>query len=345
MAASVITGGSGAGASVHYTPSLTSVTKYVPQLFAAKALKNFYETTVFGSIANTDYAGEIKSQGDKVWIRTTPVIAITDYQIGDDITAKYELPNSAARELNIDQGLMWAFQQEDVDSVQSSINVMNLASSDAGERMAIEVDRNVLKFIAVGDTETSSATSSIVAANKPADSAGTGGAISGSIDLGNDINATLRPRVLSDGQTTASTDIIRAIVDMALVLDEQDIPQAGRWIVLPSWAIALLKTGDLRRVDVTGDGTGVIRNGAIGMVDNFTIYRSNNVYADETVGGEANFYIPFGVNEAITFASQFVKTETLRIQAQFGDYYRGLNIFGRAIVQPTACGLMYVTRG
>ena len=37
---------------------------YIPELFARKMLKNFFEVTLFNTLANTDYQGEIKSQGD-----------------------------------------------------------------------------------------------------------------------------------------------------------------------------------------------------------------------------------------------------------------------------------------
>ena len=325
----------GAGDSL-YGPSVAA-SAYVKQLFANKVLKNFYEITVFGTIANTDYQGEIKSMGDKVWLRTTPVLTISDYQVGDDISAKYEVPASDARELDIDQGKMWAFQIDDIDDVQTDLNLMNIFASDAAERMAIEIDRNILKFLSVGDTATDGGTSGVAATNKgPA-----AGAISGDINLGDYTVGVPVPRTLNATDNDAN-NILSAIVDCSQVLDEANMAQAGRWIVLPAWACALLKKGDLRRADITGDSTGVIRNGVIGMVDNFTIYRSNNVFEDETNAG--NFYIPFGTTEGLTFASQLVKTESLRIQNSFGEYMRGLNGFGRAIAQPTALGLLYAKK-
>jgi len=329
----------GAGTDSGYGPSVAA-SAYVKQLFAKKVLRNFYEITVFGTIANTDYQGEIKGMGDKVWLRTTPELTISDYQVGEDISAKYEVPASNARELDIDQGKMWAFQIDDIDDVQTDLNLMNIFANDAAERMAIAIDRDVLRFIAVGTDATSDAwstTSDVATTNWGP----TAGAISGDINLGDSTTGTPVPRALNSTDNDVN-NILSAIVDCSQVLDEANIGQEGRWIVLPAWACALLKKGDLRRADITGDGTGVIRNGVIGMVDNFTIYRSNNVFEDETNGG--NFYIPFGTNEAVTFASQLVKTESLRIQNSFGEYMRGLNVYGRAIPQPTAIGLLYATK-
>jgi len=105
----------------------------------------------------------------------------------------------------------------------------------------------------------------------------------------------------------------------------------------------MLKKGDLRRADITGDGTGVIRTGLIGMVDRFKIYQSNSVHY--VSGASGGFYVPFGTNEAITFAAQLVKTESLMIPSAFGTYYRGLMVYGRKVVQPQALGIALIVKG
>lgn len=40
-----------------------STSKFINQVWSVKMLKNFYETTAFQEMANTDYQGEIKNQG------------------------------------------------------------------------------------------------------------------------------------------------------------------------------------------------------------------------------------------------------------------------------------------
>lgn len=49
------------GAYATYASDSTS--KFTPLIFSKKMLRNFYETTAFNQIANTDYEGEIKGQG------------------------------------------------------------------------------------------------------------------------------------------------------------------------------------------------------------------------------------------------------------------------------------------
>ncbi len=318
-------------------------TAYIPELFANKMLVNFFEVTLWTSLANTDYQGEIKNQGDKVWMATTPDISINDYVTGTDLT--YETPNSAPRELLIDQGLSWGYKIDDVDQVQTHLNLLNAFAAQAAEKMAQAVDINILKYITVGDGTTSAS------AIADSDNFGTAaGAISGSVNLGAEYTTASGDNALAPtgAPTAVATDMVNYIVDANLVLDEQNISKQNRWIVLPAWACSLLKKGELRRADITGDSTGVIRNGLIGEVDGMQIYRSNNVYHATEDGGTGDdvelFYCPFGTKEGLTFASQLTKTESVRLEKQFGDAYRGLNIFGRAVSQPTAIGMMIMLK-
>ena len=59
------------------------------------------------------------------------------------------------------------------------------------------------------------------------------------------------------------------------MLDEQNIPEQGRWIVMPAWAAALIKASELRQAYLSGDQTSILRNGRLGMIDRFTLYVSN----------------------------------------------------------------------
>jgi hypothetical protein len=43
-----------------------------------------------------------------------------------------------------------------------------------------------------------------------------------------------------------------------------------------------------------------------------------------------------GTKDAISFATQFTKTETLRNQNDFGDLVRSLQVYGRKVIKPEA---------
>ncbi len=300
-----------------------STSKFIPTVWSTKMLKNFYEMTAFLEIANTDYAGEIKNQGDMVIIRTKPKVTISDYEVGKSLV--YEVPERANKSLNIDQAKSWSFRMDDIDEKQIDVPLIAEQSADAAEELKIAIDRDGFEYM-VGKADASNRG---VAA----------GAISGNIDLGaaGGTNGSLALAVTKDNAT-------EFIVDFNTVLDEANIPSENRWVILPAWFCALLKKGDLKQADITGDATGVLRTGVVGMVDRTKVIQSNNLY-HVTEGTAELFYCMFGTKEAVTFALQLTKTETLPIQESFGTYMRGLSVYGREVVQPTALGEAVAIRG
>ena len=133
-----------------------------------------------------------------------------------------------------------------------------------------------------------------------------------------------------------STNILENILGMAKDLDELNIPEEGRFIVLSPEFVSLLKQSELRQAYLTGDAASPLRNGQVGMIDRFTVYQSNMLW-DGGAGADAGYtHVLAGHPKAITFASQFVKTETVRLESTFGDGVRGLKVYGRKVVTPDA---------
>jgi len=309
-----ITTGTGGGEPYEgITGSYYDTTKFVPELYSKKVLRNFYESTIYNECFNTDYEGEISGQGAKVHIRKTPEITVNDYAIGDVLD--YEVPTKDATSLSIDQGVYSAFQVDDINKAQADIELVNMFAKDAALRIKINVDTEVLAYIA---TRADSSNAGVAA-----------GAVSGSINLGDIVGAGLSVDISTD-------NAIEKIVDLNSVLDEANIPSEGRWVILPAWYCAMLKKGDLKSADITGDATGVIRNGIVGMIDRTTIYQSNLIHSAEDGDTETSWYVQAGTKEAATFASQVDKVDTLKIQDSFGEYWRTLFVYGRAVVQTTA---------
>lgn len=298
--------------------SSTGTAGFIPQIWSGKLVEKLYKSTVFGSIANTDYEGEIKSQGDTVQIRTVPSMVIRDYEIGGGLT--YDKPTSDKVELQIDQAKYFAFEVNDVDAYQSDIKLMDKWSDDGGMQMKISIDSAIL---------------SSVYADADASNAGdVAGVESGDINLGK----TGAPVSVHSG------NILDLLVDSATVLDEQNVPDTDRWIVIPSWMAGMLKKSELRDASIMGDGTSAFRNGRLGMLDRYTVYTSNNLA--KTVEGAVNATnIIFGHKKAITFASQMTNMETLPNPTDFGKLIRGLNVFGFEVIDPKAMGHIYAVKG
>ena len=287
-----------------------SASKFIPQVWSGKLVEKFYTATVFGAIANTDYEGEISDYGDQVIIRTTPTLTITDYQIGDALN--YETPINANTSLDINKGKYFAFTLDDVDSMQSDINLMDDWAEDASEQMKIAVDSDVITNII---TDVSTDNKGIAA-----------GVISGDINLG--ATGTNGDAAI---QITSAT-ILDYIIDMGTVLDEQNVPETGRWLVMPAWMVATIKKSDLKDASLAGDTTSIMRNGLVGMVDRFMLYLSNNIVG--ITEGTATLYKPIGGHSSgLTFAAQMTKMETLPNPDTFGQLVRGLNVYGYKVVE------------
>jgi hypothetical protein len=114
-------------------------------------------------------------------------------------------------------------------------------------------------------------------------------------------------------------------------------------LVLPPWICSMIKKSDLQNANQSGDSTSIARNGKLGIIDRFTIYQSNNlpIRGDDgavaaAADADAQYKIMGGTTQFATFASQFVKTETLRLESRFGDAIRGLKVYGYKVVQPTS---------
>ena len=298
-------------------PAYTGI--FIPAIWSGKILEKFYAATVIAAIANTDYEGEIKGQGDTVYIRQRPTINITAYEAEMSINPP-QRPSVDRVELLIDKGWYFNTVLDDVMDVQSDLDLLSMWAEDASEQMKIKVDTEVLAYI-----------SADISADNQGDTAGK---ISNNIDLGK----AGAPIALDN------TNVIDYIVSMGQVLDEQNIPETGRWLVIPAWMSALIKRSELRDASLTGDGQTMLRNGRLGMIERFTVYMSNLLpVADETGKNAYNIY--GGHSHGLTFASQLDKVETLRAESTFGNLFRGLQVYGRKVTDGKSLTMLYATNG
>lgn len=131
-------------------------------------------------------------------------------------------------------------------------------------------------------------------------------------------------------------NVLDYIVDCGSVLDEQNVPEVGRWFVIPTWMAGLIKKSDIKDASLTGDNVSVLRNGRIGMIDRFELFSSNLLNHSTTV----YYHSLFGVKDAITFATQLTETESMRSPWSFADLVRGLQVYGYKVVKPEAFGAL-----
>jgi len=283
---------------------------YIPEIWSLNTLVKFYKATVFGAIANTDYEGEIKKFGDIVHIRTVPDITINDYTVGQNLT--YERPQGSVVDLLIDKGKYYAMAINMVEMKQADIAYVEKWTDDAGQQMKIKIDADILANV-YADVDASNA-----------------GAKAGAESESYDMGAAGAPVGLD------KTNILDFIVDMGSVLDEANIPEAGRWLVLPPLFTGMIKKSDLKDASMTGDAQSVVRNGRLGIIDRFTLYASNQIATTSDASGHTAYNVIAGVKAAITFASQLTNNETIKNPNDFGDLMRGLQVYGYETIKGDA---------
>lgn len=199
-----------------------SGTDFIPEVWSPRIQLKFYKKIVSMDIANTWYEGEIKNQGDTVNIRAYPDITISDYYKGQQLDV--QVPESTPLQLLINKGKYFCVHVDDVDEAQSDLALLNMFSEAAGKDLAVAIDQDVLQNVY------SDADSSNIGATAGADSSG--------FDLG----ASGAPLSLT------SANILDAIIDANTVLDEQDVPDEDRYIVLPPVLCNLISKSDLNKV-------------------------------------------------------------------------------------------------
>lgn len=145
------------------------------------------------------------------------------------------------------------------------------------------------------------------------------------------------------GGTTAITldksTIYSNFVALALKLKNANAVNNNQkpWVVInPTIESYLLQSPEFISAYNVADET--LREGAIGRIAGMDVLVSTNLTA--TAG---KYYVLAGTNEAITFASQLSKVESLRDKDSFSDLVRGLYLYGAKTVQPKSLAKMVVT--
>lgn len=316
------------GSGFETTPAYSGA--FIPTLWSGKLLAKFYLNTILSEVTNTDYEGELKNQGDTVRIRLAPSINIRDYEAGMNLN--YEVPTPIFLDMQVNKGKYFGVQVNDVLAYQADMDLMNMFTEDAAKQLKIAIENEVFfnSFVTEGPH----------AANEGA----TAGAISASYNLGTD---------LAPIDQTKPEDVLHCILRMASVLDEQNVPEDGRFLIITPYDRHLLMQSNIAQAYFTGDNASTIRTGKIGMLDRFSVYVSNLL----PKGGAGRALVPgmtavgegavladakvrrlmvAGTKHATSFAMTIDKTEPLRNQTDFGDIVRGLAVYGRKVIKPEA---------
>ena len=247
-----------------------------------------------------------------------PDTTVVDHSIGQTVT--YERPVSSAVTLLIDKGKRWAIELDDIVAAQTDLPLLTKFTDDAAQQLKISIEYSFLNDSSIYNGMASYMTGAACGRKTALFSLGTSGS-----------PVTLTP-----------TNVLDYIIDCGTVLDESLAPETDRWMMIPPWVAGMIKKSDLKDASLTGDPKSPIRNGLIGMIDRFKLFSSNLLYAySATV-----FQILFGTPDAITFATQIVKTQHIPTPSDaFAERVRMLQVYGYKVLKSDMYGCMFVSKG
>ena len=289
---------------------------FLPSVYSKKVMNFFRKASVIEAITNTDYAGEISSFGDSVKIIKEPVISVSDYTRNSD-TTETRLTDQEIT-LVVDSAKAFKFIVDDIESNMSHVNFKEMASSSAAYALKDSYDAAVLATMFAGCSAASP--NHILGADNATDLA------SGTFDgTGN----------LDIGFGSDEHDPLDLMGRMARLLDEQNVPEEGRWFVASPDFYEVLgqSSSKLLSVDYNG-GQGSIRNGLVssGKLRGFQMYKSNNIAATSNAAGKCLA----GHMSSTATANTILSTEVLRDPTSFGDIVRGLHVYGAKVLRDEA---------
>lgn len=280
-----------------------TITVSDPIIWSARILEYLARSFVFGAaFTNRNYEGEIKDAGSTVRILQIGNVTVKDY--AGTVDAAETLTDTALN-LVIDQQKYFNFVVDDVDARRSVLALIDEGSKNAAQAISDVRDRYLASFHSA-------------------------------IDAGNAYGTDAAPITIGFG--AGETSPYDAFLELTQRLDEADVPNVDRRIVLPPWMIRGIKREFGEKSSALGDK--VAQDGFAGDVDGVKVYQSNNV---ANVGG-AKFKVMVGLPR-VTFADAIVKTETLRSQTQFGNLVRGLHVYGGKLTHPKALAVGTFNKG
>lgn len=326
-------------------------------IYSKKVQLEFRKNTVVGDITNSDYFGEINSNGDTVRIMKEPNISVSALKRGTAIATQNLADDDF--QLVVDKANYFAFKLDDIEEAHSHINFMQLAVDRAAYRLADQYDQEVLGYLsgykqsalhanaaAVNDqvngtkANSGAGTDELLAANKL--KKGDFGNITTTSAADHSIPVAAR----LPGATTLPTATISPammVARMARLLDQQQVDKDGRWLVVDPVFMEVLRDEDSRFMNQDYGESGGLRNGlVVNNFHGFRVHQSSNLPSVGTgpgTTGTANQNTNHGVivcghNSSIATAEQLNKVETYRDPDSFSDICRGMHLYGRKILRP-----------
>ena len=289
---------------------------FLPKVYSKQVLNFFRKASVAEAITNTDYAGEIAGFGDTVRIIKEPSITVYQYERGQNVTQTKLTDQEVS--LIVDTANAFKFIVDDIETNMSHVNFRDVATSSAAYALRDAFDEGVIATMFSGVS--ASSPNHVLGSDNATDLAAGTFDGTGNLDIGFD---------------SSEHDPIDVLGHMARLLDEQNVPEEGRWFLASPdfYEVLASSSSKLLSVDYNA-GQGSIRNGLVssGLLRGFNMYKSNNIAATSNAAGKC---LAGHISSTAT-AQTITNTEVLRDPDSFGDIVRGLHVYGAKVLRSEA---------
>lgn len=272
---------------------------FIPEIWSSLVLQTLKKSLVYGQPGVVNRDYEGEIKAQGDTVRIRSFSDPTISSYSKNSAITYETLTDAQRALYIDQAKSFSFAVDDIDIAQGT-----------GGELATGLTQATYKMRDVADQFIAALYTGVQAANQI-------------------------------GTVTVNTGDLAytQLRKLATKLDEANVPDAGRWVVVPPWYHGLLLENDkFVRWDASNT-TEALRNGIIGRALGFDILKSNNA---PLVTGD-DYAVIAGSDIAASYAEQITEVETLRLQTTFGTGVRGLHVYGSKLVRPDAWATVYAS--
>lgn len=291
----------------------------ITPLFRMDLLERFYTTTVYSDISTTEYTGDLNRGGDQITFMREPKVMVRDYDKNGKIT--HDTIDGEPVTMTVDFAKTFSIKMNHIDEkqIQNFDKWKAAFLKSAGYELTRSIDPQLMTEM----------WTNVAPYNQGANA----GLISKNINLG----ATGSPLAVNP----ANVAVVLAQVWQAL--DEALAPREGRFIVLPSAALTVLKASELRLAYATGlSGTPMINGKLPDTVAGFTILESQNV-PSVMDGSVRAYHIVAGVKMATAFAAQIEDSRVVTDKDDWANYYQGLSVYGFKVLYPDALVHLYAS--
>jgi len=254
-------------------------------------LDHIVSNSPYISVANKSFQGDAEF-GKNVIINTLTDFTSSDYTIGSDMVMTAQSYTSQSLAINQQKYIFRAIDR--LYQRQWDVNFMEQVARKAGDVFAQAADT----YLATLYSEVSGTATDLTAG-------GSGWTIG------------------TNSETAASASAYNAITKMNTVLDENDTPQNGRWVIIPAWTKEKLILDTRFGAHVT-----YLQNG---LIQGATVNGTNVYYSNNVSGG----YLIAGGSDSLAFAAGLSTLQIIQPEKQVADALKALYAYGGKVIKAT----------